>query len=193
MASEQEEGRDRQLEALRRYMVRLNSQWEPPTQLGIHDELMDSELAGAAGRRRPPLRWVLLAGLLVIVALVGGVVVGAVAWSDNRPAEDVTRATIPASTDRDRAGSSAAPVATPACETAVDRANAMLASAVRLRGALAEQDRVLSDPANRGLPVGQVLEKLAISQQVGVSESARFDRALNAYREVVDRCELHAP
>ena len=63
----------------------------------------------------------------------------------------------------------------------------MLASAVRLRGALAEQDRVLSDPANRGLPVGQVLEKLAISQQVGVSESARFDRALNAYREVVDR------
>ena len=100
MASEQEEGRDRQLEALRRYMVRLNSQWEPPTQLGIHDELMDSELAGAAGRRRPPLRWVLLAGLLVIVALVGGVVVGAVAWSDNRPAEDVTRATIPASTDR---------------------------------------------------------------------------------------------
>ena len=61
----------------------------------------------------------------------------------------------------------------------------MLASAVRLRGALGEQDKVLNDPASRGLSVGEVLEKLAASRKVGASESARFDRALDAYRQVV--------
>jgi hypothetical protein len=84
-------------------------------------------------------------------------------------------------------------VATPACKTAVDRANAMLASAVKLRGALAEQDQFLSDPANQGAEVGAVLRRLAASREVSASEGARFDRALDAYREVVDQCDLHAP
>ena len=190
MASEQEDDRDRQLEALRRHIVRLDSHWEPPEQLGIQGERLDAE---PARRRRPPLGWLLLAGLLVVVALVGGVVVGAVAWSDSRTAPDAGRATAPASTERNLAGSSAPLVATPACKTAVDRANSMLASAVRLRGALAEHSRILNDPANRGLPVGQVLQKLAASEQVGAGETARFDRALDAYRQVVDRCDLRAP
>ena len=38
MASEQEDDRAKQLEALRRYMVRLDSQWEPPAQLGVPPE-----------------------------------------------------------------------------------------------------------------------------------------------------------
>lgn len=192
MPSEQEDDRDRQLEALRRHMVQLDSQWEPPTQLGVQGERLGDEPAGPAVRGRPPLRWLLLAGLLVVVALVGGVAVGAVAWSDNRPARDASRTTDGDAADRNLAGSSAA-VAAPACKTAVDRANTMLASAVKLRGALAEQDRILSDQANRGLPVGQVLEKLAASQRVGASESVRFDRALDAYRQVVDRCDLRVP
>jgi hypothetical protein len=192
MASEQEDDRARQLEALRRYVLRLDSQWEPPTELGFPPERLDLA-PRPARRRRPPLPWLLIAGLLVVLALVGGVVVGAVAWSDDRPARDDTRVTRPVSAARNPNGSSAAPVATPACKTAVDRANAMLASAVKLRGALAEQDRILNDPANRGLPVGEVLRRLAASQQVGSSEAAAFDRALDAYREVVDQCNLHAP
>ena len=126
----------------------------------------------AGGRRA----WLLVTGLLVAAALVGGVLVGAVAWSDDRAARGDT--------------ASPGPVATPACKTAVDRANAMLASAVKLRRALAEQDRLLADPANRGLPVGQLAEGLAAARQAAADESARFDRALEAYRQVVDRCDL---
>jgi hypothetical protein len=191
MASEQEDERAQQLEALRRYVVRLDSGWEPPAQLGVQGERLGGEAVERGGR--PPRRWLLITGLLVTVALVGGLVVGAVAWSDDRPASDATRATAPASTGGDAGPASAASVATPACKTAVDRANAMLASAVKLRGALAEQDRVLSDPANRDASVDEVLRRLAATQQVASSESATFDRALDAYRAVVDKCDLRAP
>jgi hypothetical protein len=190
MASEREDDRDQQLKALRRHMVQLDRRWEPPTELGVLRERLGDE---HAGRRRPPLRWLLVVGLLVAVALVGGVVVGAVAWSDNRPAPQTTGTTDPAAAGRGPGGSSVAPVATPACKTAVDRANAMLASAVKLRGALAAQDRILSDPVNRGLSVAEVVERLAASGQVGSGEAARFDRALDAYRQVVDQCDLQVP
>ena len=113
---------------------------------------------------------------------MGGVVVGAVAWSDDRPAAPCAPGT-----------TTVAPVATPACKTAVDRANTMLASAVRLREALAEQGRILRDPASRGLSGDEVLERLAPSQRTGSSESARFDRALDDYRQVVDQCGLRLP
>jgi hypothetical protein len=189
MASEQEDDRAQQLEALRRYMVRLDSQWEPPTQLGIPPEGAGGEAAEAGGPGRPSAAWLVVAGLLVVLALAGGVVIGAVVWGGDRPAGEAPRATSVATASR----SAAAPVATPACKTAVDRANAMLASAVKLRGALAEQDQVLDDPANRAVEVGQVLRRLAGSREVSASEGVRFDRALDAYREVVDQCDLHAP
>jgi hypothetical protein len=48
------------------------------------------------------------------------------------------------------------PMASAACKTAVDRANARLASAVKPRGALAEQARILRDPTNRSLSGPQV-------------------------------------
>ena len=194
MASEHEDNHDQQLEALRRHVVRPDSQWEPPTELGFLREPLDPATR-PAGRRRPSLPWLLIAGLLIVVALVGGVVVGASAWSDDRAAGGGTTAagTVSASRNPGATSASATPVATAACKTAVDRANAMLASAVRLRGALGEQEKVLNDPARRALSVGQVLEKLAASQKVGASESARFDRALDAYRQVVDQCDLRAP
>jgi hypothetical protein len=196
MASEQDDDRDRaqQLEALRRYMVRLDNQWEPPAQLGVVGERLSGELLGPAGRGRPSRRWLLLAGLLVALALVAGVVVGAVAWPDDSRAREATETTAgPAATTESPGVAAGAAVATPACKTAVDRANAMLASAVKLRGALAEQAQVLNDPANRELAVAEVLSRLAASQQVGSSESARFDRALDAYRQVVDQCDLQVP
>jgi hypothetical protein len=60
-------------------------------------------------------------------------------------------------------------VASPACKTAVDRANSVLAVAVRMRAALTANTPVAS------------------------GEPARFDRALAAYRQVVDRCTLQTP
>jgi hypothetical protein len=194
MPSEQEDARARQLEALRRYMAHPDTRWEPPAELGLVHGQGGPEAARPPGRRRPTRAWLLVTGLLVVAALVGGVVVGAVAWSDDRPTRrGAAGATATAGPRPGTDTPGAAPVATPACKTAVDRANAMLASAVKLRGALGEQDRLLGDPANREQSVGQLADRLAASRQATADESARFDRALEAYRQVVDRCDLRAP
>ena len=179
MPAEHDAAEARQLEALRRHMAHPDTRWEPPTEVGLLRDHSAFDLAGPE-RRRPPRSWLLLTGLLVTLALVAGVVVGAVAWSGDRPARAPGTTTV-------------APVATPACKTAVDRANAMLASAVRMREALAEHGRILRDPANRGLSGDEVLERLDPSQRTGSSESARFDRALDEYRQVVDQCGLRLP
>jgi hypothetical protein len=172
-------------------MAHPDTQWEPPTELGLLPGQAGAEAARPPERRRPTSAWLLITGLLVVAALVGGVVVGAVAWSDDRPARGgAAGVTATAASQPEADAGGAAPVATPACKTAVDRANAMLASAVKLRGALGEQDRLLADPANREQPVGQLAEQLAASRQTAADESARFDRALEAYRQVVDRCDL---
>jgi hypothetical protein len=84
-------------------------------------------------------------------------------------------------------------LASVACKTAVDRANAMLASAVRLREAVGEQGRISRDPASRRLSGSQLLERVARRCGSGASESDRFDRALADYRQVVDQCKLQAP
>jgi hypothetical protein len=194
MASEQEDDRAQQLEALRRYMVRPDRQWQPPAQLGIPPEragVVEVEEAGAPGR--PSAAWLVVAGLLVVLALVGGVVIGAVVWGSDRPAGEATGVTSAAPATRSPSAASATPVATPACKTAVDRANAMLASAVKLREALAIQDQFLDDPANRALEVGAVLRRLAASREAGAAEGERFDQALDAYRAVVDQCDLRVP
>jgi hypothetical protein len=66
-------------------------------------------------------------------------------------------------------GSGVALVASPECKMAADRANSVLAVAVRMRAALAQHTTVASgDPAS-------------------------FDRALAEYRQVVDQCILRAP
>ena len=61
MASEQEDDRAQQLEALRRYMVRLDRQWEPPAQLGIPPERAGGEGAEAGGPGRPSAAWLVAA------------------------------------------------------------------------------------------------------------------------------------
>ena len=194
MPSEQEDAHARQLEALRRHMAHPDTQWEPPAELGLVHGQAGPEAARPPGRRRPTRAWLLVTGLLVAAALVGGVVVGAVAWSDDRPTRATAAVTATAATEEGQTDAGGAtPVATPACKTAVDRANAMLASAVKLRAALSEQDRLLADPANREQPVGQLADRLAASRQTTSDESARFDRALEAYRQVVDRCALRVP
>src|SRR5512132_3465047 len=134
---------NRQLEALQRSVSRLQQR--------EHAKAAAAQPPSAPEPKpgRPSRRWLLLTGLLVTVALVGGVLVGAVAWSTDRPAsaEVVADATSPTPSPNVTPGprssdtTRVAPVATPACKTAVDRANTMPASAVELRRALAEYSR----------------------------------------------------
>jgi hypothetical protein len=196
MPSEHDDAQIRQLEALRRYVAELGTQRERPTELGMQRERLTVDGAPTPtepANRRPSPRWLLLTGLLVTVALIGGVFLGAVGWSDERPARRQAGAVGDAPATQLPETSTAAPVATPACKTAVDLANSMLASAVRLRGALAEHDRILDDPASRTLSGRELLDKLSPSMRVVSGDAAKFDRALADYRQVVDQCEVRAP
>ena len=201
MPPEQDDARARQLEAMRQYFAELGVQRDGPTAQGSAPQ------PASERRRRPSPPWLLLTGLLVVVALVGGGLVGAVAWPDDRPAGSRT-ADVSSATQRPAAMTPAGPVASAACKTAVDRANAMLASAVRLREAvfdraLANYRQVVDqcklqplEPAgqvSRRLSGPQLLERVAPALRVGASESDRFDRGLADYRQVVDQCKLQAP
>jgi hypothetical protein len=196
-APQQQENLNRQLEALERYVSGLQQQREHANAAAAQRSPAPEPKPG-----RPSRRWLLLTGLLVTLALVGGIFVGAVAWSTDQPAgakagvARVSSATQspnvtpgPRSPDTTRV----APVAAPACKTAVDRANTMLAVAVELRRELAEYGRIMSDPSTRNLSGREVVEKMAPSLQAGASESASFERALADYRQVVDQCELRTP
>jgi hypothetical protein len=191
--SPEQEHLNRQLEALQRYVSGLQEQ---------------REHANAAAQpplapERPSSRWLLLTGLLVVLALVGGVVVGAVAWSDDRSAGAAAGATT-ASPVRQQAPSTStaaqgsnpttvAPVASLACKTAVDRANTMLAIAVTLHRELAEYNRIMTDPSSRELSGRELVDKSVPALRAGTSQSARFTQALADYRQVVDQCEVRKP
>jgi hypothetical protein len=192
MPPEHEDARARQIEALRRYVAQLRTQRERATELGLRPDHPASELTGP---RPAPTRWrpsLPLTGLLVVLALIGGVFVGAVAWSNDRPAGTSAVAGVSSATQSPDT-TTVAPVATPACKTAVDHANALLAMAVKLRRELAEYNRFMREPSNGNLSAREVVEKLALSLQAGVDDSARFDRVLADYRQIVDRCVLRAP
>ena len=187
-APQQQENLNRQLEALQRYVSGLQQQRE-------HAKAAAAQPPPAPEPepRRPSRRWLLLTGLLVTLALAGGVFVGAVAWSDDRPAGAKAGVAGASSATPSPDTTTVAPVAAPACKTAVDRANTMLAIAVKLRRELAEYSRIMSDPSTRNLSGREVVEKIAPSLQAGASESASFERALADYRQVVDQCELRTP
>ena len=191
--SPEQEKLNHQLEALQRYVSGLQQQ---------RDHANSAAQSSPAPESRPSRRWLLLTGLLVVLALVGGVFVGAVAWSDDRPAGAAAGATNGSpvrqqapSTSTATQGSNpttAAPVASLACKTAVDRANTMLATAVKLHRELVEYSRIMTDPASRELSGGELVDKSAPVLRAGTSESARFPQALADYRQVVDQCQLQA-
>jgi hypothetical protein len=182
----EQENFNRQIEALQRYVSDLQKQRERAKAAAVQPP------APPSGPGRPSRRWLLLTGLLVVLALVGGVFVGAVAWSDDRPA--ATRAgSATSSTMPGTATTTVAPIASSACKTAVDQANTMLAIAVKLREELAEYSRIMSDPSIRDLPGREVVERSAPTLQAGASDAAKFDDALANYRQVVDQCRLRPP
>ena len=190
--SPEQEKLNRQLEALQRYVGGLQQQ---------RDHAHSAAQPPPAPDSRPSRRW-LLTGLLVVLALVGGVFVGAVAWSDDRPPGAAAGATNgppvrqqAPSTSPAVQGSNpttATPVASLACKTAVDRANTMLATAVKLHRELIEYSRIMTDPASRELSGRELVDKSAPGLRAGTSESARFTQALADYRQVVDQCRLQA-
>jgi hypothetical protein len=193
----EQEHLNRQLEALGRFVTNFQQQRE-------HTKAAPAQpppAPPAPEGRRPSRFWLLVTGVLVVLALVGGVAVGAVAWSDDRPATVEAGAGGASSptqgpTTAARQGSNpttAAPVASPACKTAVDRANAMLTIVVKLRRELAEYGRIMADPSTRALSGGQLVDQSAPALRSGAREAARLDQALAAYRQVVDRCQLQAP
>jgi hypothetical protein len=179
---------NRQLEALQRYVSGVQQQRERAKVAAAQPPP-----ASEPKPRRASWRWLLLTGLLVAVALAGGVVVGAVVWSTDRPAGAKAGVAGASSATQRPDTTTVGPVAAPACKTAVDRANTMLAIAVELQRELAEYSRIMSDPANRALSVREVVEKNAPSRQAGADELARFDRALADYRQIVDQCQLRTP
>jgi hypothetical protein len=187
-APQQQENLNRQLEALERYVSGLQQQRERAKAAAAQPSP-----APEPESRRPSRRWLLLTGLLVAVALVGGVLVGAVVWSDDRPAGAKVGVAGASSATHSPDTTTVGPVAAPACKTAVDRANTMLAVAVELRRELAEYGRVMSDPSTRDLSGREVVERIAPALQAGASESTRFDQALADYRQVVDQCKLRTP
>jgi hypothetical protein len=185
----EQENFNRQIEALQRYVSDLQTQRERAKAAAAQPS------APPSGPGRPSRRWLLLAGLLVVLAMVGGVLVGAVAWSDDRPAAGRAGAgTSPATpSTATTTATTVAPIASSACKTAVDRANTMLASAVKLREELAEYSRIMNDPAVLDLPGREVVERSAPPLRASSSDSARFDQALAEYRQVVDQCRLRPP
>jgi hypothetical protein len=191
--SPEQEKLNRQLEALQRYVSGLQQE---------RDHANSAAQSSPAPESRPSRRWLLLTGLLVVLALVGGVFVGAVAWSDDRPAGAAAGATNGSpvrqqapSTSTATQGSNptaAAPVASLACKTAVDRANKMLATAVKLHRELVEYSRIMTDPASRELSGRELVDKSVPTLRAGSSESTKFTQALADYRQVVDQCQLQA-
>ena len=176
-----------QLEALERYVSGLQQQRERVKAAAAQPPPPPEP------KPRPPFRrWLLVTSLLVTLALAGGVFVGAVALSSDQPAGAKAGVAGASSATQSPATTTVAPVASPACKTAVDRANTMLAIAVELQRELAEYSRIMSDPSNRTLSVREVVEQTAPSRQ-GASVSARFDRALADYRQIMDQCELRTP
>jgi hypothetical protein len=182
----EQENLNRQIEALQRYVSDLHEQRE-------RAKAAAAQPPPAPAPQRPSKRRLLLTGLLVAVALVGGVFVGAVAWSNDRPAGAEAGGAGASSATQSPNTTTVAAAASPACKTAVDRANPTLAIAVKLREELAEQSRILSDPSNRKLSARELLRKVAPWLRAGASESARFDHALADYRQVVDQCRLRPP
>lgn len=191
--SPEQEKLNRQLEALQRYVSGLQQ----------HEQAKAANQSSSAPEARPSRRWLLLTGLLVVLALAGGVFLGAVAWSDDRPAGPAAGATN-ASPVRQQAPSTStaaqgsnsttdAPVASRACRTAVNRANTMLAIAVGLRRTVDEYGRIMNDPSSRELSGRELVDKSAPVLRAGTSESARFTQALADYRQVVDQCQVRQP
>jgi hypothetical protein len=174
MPPEQDDNRERQLAALRRYVSDLDMRRQ-----------RDSDQARAPDERRRTA-WPLLLVILVLMAvsLAGGIAIG------GRQDRGADRSSAFVGTT---ATSAAVPSASPECAEAVERANQSISHAVAVSAALREHTAVMNDLLNGKISADTALRTGTPSLIEGSAESARFDVALADYRKVVDRCQLRSP
>jgi hypothetical protein len=187
-AQDDDDRNARQIEALRRYVAELGTNREQrPEGENVHEEY-DEEGQPDGRRRSPLLPRPLLTALLVAAALIGGVLIGA-ARENGQEAGVGARAgpaeAIPTTLT--------APVASPECKTAVDRANRSLTAAVRVRGVLDEYTEVMDDLRNGRIDGRQAAARVSPYLALGADESDKFERTLAEYKKVVDKCTLREP
>jgi hypothetical protein len=169
MPPEQDDNRERQLAALRRYVSDLDVR-RP-----------DGTPVPPSGRRRSVWPWLLITFLLMAVSLAGGIAIG------NRDQAGTGAAELAGTTASSVA---ARPTASPECAEAVERANKSMSYAVKVSAALREHTEIMNDLLNGKISADTALRTGTPSLITGSAEAARFDVALADYRKVVDRCQL---
>jgi hypothetical protein len=176
MPPEHDEERDRQLEALRRYVSGLTIQRER----GAPGQAAPAPVQ----RRRPAWPWMLLTLLLMAVSLAGGIAIGA-----GRTGEQGTGqfAGVTASS------AAAVRTATPECVEAVEAANRSIGHALKVETALREHTQIMNDLLDGRIDGATALRTGTPSLIIGSGESANFDLALADYKQVVDQCQLRTP
>jgi hypothetical protein len=177
MPPQQDDSRDRQIEALRRYVA----------ELGLPRERSAGEPATApAPPQRPPatVPWLLLTVVLVTIALVGGFLIGQARGN----ARQASRAEAGA-TSTTLGGT----VSTPECKTAVDRANTSLAIAVKVQGLLEGYTSIMNQLESGKISSAEAIRLGTPSEVVASIQTAKFDAALNDYKQVVDKCRSREP
>jgi hypothetical protein len=174
MAPGQDDYREHQLAALRRYVSDLDVRRRHPA----------GQARPAPERHRTAWPWLLATVALTVVALAAGIAIGGRRDLATRPAQGVAAAT---------STSVAAPAATPECVEAVRRANESIGHAVKLAGALREHTEIMNRLLNGELTLEAARKAGTPALITGSAESAKFDVALAAYKRVVDRCRLGTP
>jgi hypothetical protein len=169
MPPEQDDNRDRQLAALRRYVSDLDVRRQ--------DDVAQNQ--EREGRRRVAWPWLLVTLLLMAVSLGAGIAIGG-RGDPTSAAAGVTATSAPS------------PTASPECAEAVERANQSISHAVRLSAALREHTAIMNDLLNGKISADTALRTGTPSLIAGSAESAKFDVALADYRRVVDRCQLRS-
>jgi hypothetical protein len=175
MPPEQDDNRERQLAALRRYV----------SDLDVRRAHNGAQIDPIQRRRRPAWPWLLVTLLLMGVSLAGGIAIGGSRNSGEAPESGFAGATV--------SSVAAAPTASPECAEAVERANKSIGHAVKVSGALREHTEIMNDLLNGEISGDTALKKGTPSLIVGSAESAKFDLALADYKKVVDSCQLRAP
>ena len=173
MPPEQDDDRERQLAALRRYVSALDVRRQHDGQARVVEE-----------RRWLSWPWLLATLALMGVSLAGGVAIGANRDAVRDPARYA--GTTASSVAR-------SPTASPECAEAVARANRTISHAVRVSGALREHTEAMNKLLNGELGTKEAVQAGTPSLISGSAESAKFDVALADYRKVVDRCQLRVP
>jgi hypothetical protein len=178
MPPEQDDYREHQLAALRRYVSDLDIRRQH-----------DGQARPAGERRRRAWPWLLATLLLMAVSLAAGVAIGGGRGRGDREPARAGGTGLAAATSTTVAP---APTATPECAEAVRRANASMRHAVAVASALRKHTEIMNELLNGKLDASAALRKGTPSLIAGSAESAKFEVALADYRQVVDRCKLNA-